>query len=393
MTCQIVHVDMDAFFASVEQRDHPEYRGKPVIVGADPREGKGRGVVAACSYEARQYGLHSAMPISRAFKLCPHGIFLPVRMGRYEDVSESVFAIFRNFTHLVEALSIDEAFLDVTASLHLFGSGEQIAGQIKREIAENIGITASAGVAPNKFLAKLATDLSKPNGLMVIAPERVTEILHPLPISRLWGVGKKSEERLRSLGLQTVGELSSWTRTRVERLLGKAGVHLWELAHGVDHRRVEPSREAKSIGSETTFSEDTDHQETLHRTLLCLADRVSRRLRQQGYEGSTVTLKYRTADFVTLTRSETLKESTQRGSILYEKALELLQRVPDRGEKVRLLGITVSNLVLRDAPMQQINLFKDPEQGKMERAEEVVDRIRERFGDRAITRAAFLAEK
>lgn len=389
-SCQIVHVDMDAFFASVEQRDHPEFRGKPVIVGADPKGGKGRGVVAACSYEAREFGIRSAMPISRAFKLCPQGIYLPVRMWRYEEVSESIFAIFRHFTHLVEALSIDEAFLDVTGSQQLLGPAEKIAHQIKAEIFEKEGLVASVGLAPNKFLAKLASDLSKPNGFLVVLPDRIAEFLHALPISRLWGVGEKSERRLRSLGLTTVGELAAWSRARAESLLGKVGGHLWELSQGIDDRPVEPNREAKSIGSEMTFPEDTDNPEVLRRTLLGLADRVSRRLRQQGYEGFTVTLKYRTSDFLTTTRSTTFRAPTQRGSVLYQTALELLEKIPERGKKVRLLGITVSNLVSLEAPWLQLRLFDPLGLDKAERVESATDQIKERFGEEAITRAALL---
>ena len=387
---QIAHVDMDAFYASVEQRDHPECRGKPVIVGADPKEGKGRGVVAACSYEARKFGIHSAMPISRAFKLCPDGIYLSVRMWRYEEVSESIFAIFRHFSDMVEGLSIDEAFLDVTRSQQLFGPAETIARKMKAEIFEKEGLVASVGLAPNKFLAKLASDLSKPNGFLVVSPDQIADFLHPLPISRLWGVGEKSERRLQSLGLTTVGELANWSRARAESLLGKSGGHLWELSQGIDDRPVEPNREAKSIGSEMTFVEDTDNPEVLRRTLLSLADRVSRRLRQQGYEGFTVTLKYRTSDFLTITRSTTFGEPTQRGSVLYQTVLELLEKIPNSRKKVRLLGITVSNLLSLDSPLHQLKLFDSSGTDKNGRVESVVDQIKERFGEEAITRAALL---
>ncbi|MBI2458011.1 MAG: DNA polymerase IV [candidate division NC10 bacterium] len=249
----IIHLDMDAFYASVEQLDHPAYRGRPVVVGADPRAGKGRGVVAACSYEARPFGIRSAMPISRAYRLCPKAIYVRPRMGRYAEMSDRIFAILRDYTDLVEPLSIDEAFLDVTASQRLFGPAEAIGQTLKARIRSELRLVASIGLAPNKFLAKVASDLGKPDGFVVVAPGKEREFLDPLPIFRLWGVGPKTEARLKRLGLQTIGQIARMPVETLEAMLEGAGRDLWELANGMDDREVVPGQEAKSIGGETTF--------------------------------------------------------------------------------------------------------------------------------------------
>ena len=350
----IIHVDMDAFYAAVEQLDHPEYLGKPVIVGADPRGGKGRGVVSACSYEARRFGVRSALPISQAYRLCPQAIYVRPRMERYEEMSRRVFAVLRSYTDFVEPLSIDEAFLDVTRSRSLFGNAETIGRRLKAQVREATGLVASVGVAPNKFLAKIASDLGKPDGFVVVPHGEEAAFLRDLPLSRLWGVGPKTEARLARIGLRTIGDLAATARPTLEELLGDAGVHLWELAHGIDAREVVPSEPAKSIGAETTFGEDTDDPERLRRTLLALAERVAHRLRDEGYRA----------------------------------ALALLGLVPRRQRKVRLLGVSASRLV--EAPGgagEQLSLFT----GRRDRSralEHAVDAIRERFGEDAIRRAA-----
>src|SRR5437867_921306 len=241
----ILHVDMDAFYASVEQLDHPEYKGKPVIVGADPKGGRGRGVVAACSYEARRFGVRSALPISRAWKLCPDGVYVRPRMQRYVEVSAQVMEVFRRYTDLVEPLSIDEAFLDITGSARLFGPPEQIAVEVKKEIHRTTGLTASVGLAPNKFLAKIASDLRKPDGLVVVPDKDIEHFLRDLPISRLWGVGPKTEQRLREMGFQTIGQLTAAPRDSLIRSLGSLGEHLFQLARGNDGRPVVPNWEPK----------------------------------------------------------------------------------------------------------------------------------------------------
>jgi DNA polymerase-4 len=237
----ILHVDMDAFYASVEQLDHPEYKGKPVIVGADPKGGSGRGVVAACSYEARKFGVRSALPISRAWKLCREGVYVRPRMDRYIEVSKQVMEVFRRYTDLVEPLSIDEAFLDITGSVKLLGPAEQIASAIKKEIKERTGLNASVGLAPNKFLAKIASDLKKPNAFVVVRESEIDTFLHDLPISRLWGVGPKTEQRLREIGFKTIGDVADASRESLVRSLGSLGEHLFQLSHGKDDREVEPN--------------------------------------------------------------------------------------------------------------------------------------------------------
>src|SRR6185436_3827868 len=265
----ILHVDMDAFYASIEQRDQPTLQGRPVIVGADPKGGRGRGVVAACSYEARKFGVRSALPISQAWKLCPQGAYVPVRMDRYVEVSRQVMEVLHRFTNLVEPLSIDEAFLDVSGSTALFGSPEQIARAIKKQIREATALCASVGVAPNKFVAKIASDLKKPDGLVIVKQEDVEDFLRDLPISRLWGVGPKTEQRLHELGIQTIGDLRAKPQ----------GAHLHELAYGRDNRPVVPDWEARSVSNETTFEEDTADRKLLLRTLRSLSESVGRRLR------------------------------------------------------------------------------------------------------------------
>ncbi|HSF28941.1 MAG TPA: DNA polymerase IV [Candidatus Tectomicrobia bacterium] len=386
-TRRVVHIDMDAFYAAVEQLDHPEFRGRPVIVGADPREGKGRGVVSTASYEARPFGVHSAMPISQAYRLCPDAIFLPVRMARYHEISERIFAIFQRYTDVVEPLSIDEAFLDVSGSTRLFGSVEDIAQGIKQDILREERLVASVGVAPNKFLAKLASELSKPDGFLVLHEADVEAFLRHLPVSRLWGVGKQTAPQLEALGLRTIGQVAQWPRARLARRFGSLGTHIWELAHGVDDRPVTPHRDPKSIGAETTFAEDTDDVEVLRRTLLELAEKVGQRLRGEGFMATKVTLKYRDAEFVTLTRTQSLAEPTAVALGLYQAAFKLLNQVAAPTRKVRLLGVAASELTSQ--AQQQLSLFADTAHKRL-RAERAEDVIKARFGPQAITRAALL---
>jgi DNA polymerase-4 len=296
---------MDAFYASVEVKDNPSLKGKPVIVGGNRK----RGVVSSASYEARKFGVHSAQPIATAARLCPHGVFLPTRMSRYKEVSDLVFEIFHRFTPLVEPLSIDEAFLDVTGSTRLFGSPEKIAIDIKRMIVEEIGITASAGVGPSKFIAKIASDLNKPDGLTVVPYDQVREFLDPLPIGKLWGVGKATQKALSFLGVKTVEELSSLPADVLEKKFGKHGIHIHLLAKGIDNRDVVPEREVKSIGNEETYAEDILDMEVIKKEILALAVKVARRLRNEHVKGKTITLKVKYKDFVQITRSVTLPKT------------------------------------------------------------------------------------
>lgn len=379
----VLHVDMDAFYASVEQRDRPEIRGRPVIVGADPR---GRGVVAAASYEARRFGIRSAMPIGQAFRLCPHAVFLPVDMPKYGRVSARIMKILAEFTPLIEPLSLDEAFLDVTGSERLLGSPLEIARRIKAQIRAEVGLTASAGVAPNKFLAKIASDLRKPDGLVEVRAGEEAALLRHLPIGRLWGVGAAAEAALRAMGIQTIGQLARTPPRLVRERFGATGAQLWELAQGRDERPVVPWHDPRSIGAEETFERDTRNLERLRVTLLAQADRVAAALRAEALRGHTVTLKIRFADFRTLTRSDSARTPTADAGELFRRAWGALQQV-ERPEPIRLIGLSVSSL-RRDIDPEQLLLF-----GSVARAERVgrlTDELRARFGPNAVVRASLL---
>lgn len=387
MVRKIIHIDMDAFYAAVEQKDNPALKGRPVIVGGDPRK---RGVVSAASYEARAYGVHSAMPISQAQKLCPQGIFLPVRMPRYQEVSRQIFKIFEEYTPLIEPLSLDEAFLDITQCQLLFGPALQIAKDIKKRIYETTGLTSSAGLAPNKFLAKIASDLKKPDGLVEVRPEVVKEFLSPLPISKLWGVGKVTTDILHSLGIWQVGQLANFPPEILERKLGKFGRQLIALARGEDERPVMPHSAVKSISQEETFTPELFEQREMERVLLFQAEQVSFELRQQGLKGKTVQIKVRYPDFRLITRSLTMASPTDQGWAIYQVACQLLARTDVLQKKARLLGVGITNLQRADYP-QQLSLFVHEE--KKSRAASVIDRICKKFGPQAIQRATLLEKK
>jgi nucleotidyltransferase/DNA polymerase involved in DNA repair len=379
----VLHVDMDAFYAAVEQRDDPSLRGRPVIVGADPRGGRGRGVVATASYEARRFGVASAMPISRAYKLCPDGVYLPVAMEKYARVSSQVMEILGRFTDLVEPVSIDEAFLDVTASRRVLGDGETIARRLKADIRRETALTASVGVAASKLVAKVASDMRKPDGLVVVSPGGEADFLAPLPVRRLWGVGPKLEESLAKLGVRTIGELAALAPERLERRFGSHGHDLLALARGLDDRPVVSAHgEAKSMGQEHTYDSDTADLARLRRTLLDLADGVAQRLRHHGLRARTITLKYRDEAFRTLTRAETLAAPVDSGNELFRTAWALFQGVHG-ARKVRLLGIYASGF---GAAAGQRDLFATPSSP----ADRLRDVISERFGESAVTRASLL---
>ena len=381
----ILHVDMDAFYASIEQLDDPSLKGRPVIVGADPKEGHGRGVVAACSYEARKFGVRSALPIGRAWKLCPQGAFVRPRMQRYVEVSHEVMEVLRRFTNLVEPLSIDEAFLDITGSTALFGAPVQIARAVKKQIREATGLTASAGVAPNKFLAKIASDLKKPDGLVVVEPGEIESFLGDLPIARLWGVGLKTEERLHEMGLHTIGAIRARKQEELSRALGSShGTHLYELALGHDDRPVVPNWEPKSVSNETTFDEDTRDRELLVTTIRKLAENVGRRLRRENYRARKVTLKLRYEPFETHTRQVSVKRPIDGDEEITRLALSLFSQFPlDR--RVRLIGVGTGEIVRPGDGPTQLGLFEEAGK-KASVLDRTVDSIRERFGDEFIQR-------
>jgi len=378
----ILHVDMDAFYAAVEQRDRPELKGKPVIIGADPRGGRGRGVVATASYEARAFGVSSAMPISQAWKRCPKGVYLPPDMEKYAAVSREVMDVLGRFSDCVEPVSIDEAFLDVTGSRRAFGDGEAVARRLKDAVRKETRLTASVGVAASKLVAKVASDMRKPDGLVVVAPGTEAAFLAPLPIRRLWGVGPKMEEELARLGVLTIGALADLEPDRLARKLGTHGHDLIRLARGEDDRPVvaDPG-EAKSLGQEHTFDQDVSDLGTLRATLLDLADAVARRLRGHGLRGRTVTLKYRDETFRTLTRAETLAKPTDAGDVLFRTVWRLFEGV--HGERrVRLLGIYTSGF----GAGAQMDLFAPPASA----ADKVRDAVDRRFGEGTLTRASLM---
>ena len=382
---QILHIDMDAFFASVEQRDDPRLRGKPVLVGGGER----RGVVAAASYEARPFGARSAMPMAQALRLVPGAVIVPPRRRRYEEVSAQVFAIFRRFTPLVEGLSLDEAFLDVTASRGLFGDGETVARQIRAAIRDETGLTASAGVAPSKFVAKIASDLRKPDALTVVAEGEVEGFLAELPLERMWGVGPKAAGRLRAMGLSAIGDLARADEERLERVLGRWGAEVRRLARGIDPREVVPHREAKSVGAEQTYGEDLRERGAIERTLLRHSERVAERLHAAGLSAGTVTVKLKFADFRLETRRAQLDSPADDASSIYEAARGLLDRFelgsPPQARAVRLTGVAASDL--REGP--PVPTLFDAEQKARRRAiQSVTADLKARFGARgSITRA------
>ena len=380
----ILHVDMDAFFAAIEQRDHPEYQGKPVIVGADPKNGKGRGVVSTCSYEARKFGVHSAMPISRAWKLCPHGIYVFPNGRLYQQVSNEVFDILYEFTDAVEPLSIDEAFLDVTGSQKLFGDGRSIAIKIKERIFEREKITASVGVAPNKYVAKIASDLQKPDGLVVVEPDRIKDFLFPLDISRLWGAGVHTQEMLKKMGIQTIGDLAVYPRNILEKKLGKMGSHFYNLAHGIDDRIVEYDATVKSVSNEHTFMEDNNNPDIISKCLLKLSEKVGYRLRQKKLRGRTIHLKLRYDDFNTLTRNRTIMQNTDNTQTIYQICLELFNTNYQKSRKVRLIGVGVSGFDERCG--HQLTLFNN-NYSKYEKIDKLQDDLINKFGKKSIYRA------
>jgi DNA polymerase-4 len=378
----ILHVDMDAFYASVEVGDNHSLQGKPVLVGASPEE---RVVVVAYSYEARKIGIHSAMPMSQAIRLCPHAIVLPVRMSRYVEVSRQIHQIFSTYTPDVEPMSLDEAFLDVSGCINLFGSAETIGRRIKQDIKDKTGLTASVGLAPNKFLAKLASDLQKPDGFVIITEENKQQILDPLPVSKIWGIGKVTNNALEKVGIKTIEQLRTAPKYKLSMVFGNQIDDILRLAQGIDGRKVEPHTEAKSISSEETFPTDIQDREILTGILLNQVEEVSQRLRAERMQARTVTLKCRYGDFKTITRSFTMDKPTNTTQMLLQEAQGLFDNWYKKSAgALRLLGFGASGLS-PEGTGQKL-LFSDPEEEKQKKIDAVYDKIRGKFGKGSLKR-------
>ena len=393
----IMHVDMDAFFASIEQLDHPEYKGHPVIVGGL----SSRGVVATCSYEARKFGVHSAMPISRAKKLCPDGIYVYPRMDRYKEVSEQIFSIMKEFTPYIEPLSVDEAFLEVSGMSTMYSGPKALGRAIKDRVFEETGLIISAGLAPNKFLAKLASDLDKPDGLVVIPYGREKEILAPLPIKRIWGVGPRTEKILKTGGFHLMRHIQALPDERsLIPIVGNQARRIWELANGIDERPVETDRKIQSIGAEETYEEDLTDGSAIELEFRYFANRLSKRLRKRNLLGHTVSIKVRYGDFTTVSRQKRLDTPSDHEHVFFETALLLWNKLmQDKTSKqlkgvtfmdppgpIRLLGLTVSGLD-EEVPMQD-SLFESPQDETEDKLASVLDSLESKFGETAVMSGA-----
>ncbi len=382
MSRQIIHVDMDAFYASVEIRERPELADKPVIVGGRP---EGRGVVSAANYIARRYGVHSAMPTATALRLCPEAIVLPPRHSLYAGISAQIHAIFNRYTPQVEPLALDEAFLDVTASKKLFGSAPEIARAIKEGIREELRLVASVGVGPSKYIAKLASDIDKPDGFVVVTAEEIADFLAPLPINRIWGVGKVAAKTFERLGIRTIGQLRHYSPTVLRQHFGGSGEHFLNLANGIDDRPVVSEQEAKSISNETTFVTDISDPAVVHEWLHALTEQVAWRLRACGLKGRTVQIKVRFADFTTLTRAQSLPAVTDITAEIWQVVQYLFtQRLPRPLPALRLVGVGVSNF--GEEQTHQEDLFASAQQRTQRKLDSLLDEIHSRFGKSAVSR-------
>ncbi|MCA9405486.1 MAG: DNA polymerase IV [Candidatus Omnitrophica bacterium] len=379
----IAHIDMDAFFAAVEQRDRPELKGKPVVIGADPQKGKGRGVVSTCSYEARPYGIHSAQPISMAYQKCPHAVFLPPSFSKYKKVSLQIRDIFHQFTPNVEPISVDEAFLDLTGCFHFYHSPAGAGREIKRRIYEATGLTASVGIAPIKNVAKIASDLCKPDGLLEVKLDGLMDFLKPLKVEKLWGVGPKAKTALNKMAIITVGDLMKIPKATLIGRFGDYGLHLYNLSHGIDPRDVCDSDEVKSVSHEHTFSVDTCDIAEVHRIMLILSEKISRRLRKLDLKGRTIGVKIRLKGFTTYTRAISLENGTNFADDIYSQSRLIFDKFYKKGQRIRLIGIRLSNF--KEHYIQE-SLFPDVQKKRKEDIHKAIDAIKDKFGEKAIHR-------
>ncbi len=378
----ILHGDMDAFYAAVEQRDRPEFRGKPLIVGGPGK----RSVVSTASYEARKFGIKSAMPMVEARRRCPEALVVPPDFRRYEAASRVINEVFHRYSPLVEPLSLDEAFIDMTGAERLFGSPEAMAAALKRDVFEaSLGLTISVGVSSTKFVAKVASDFQKPDGLTVVPPDEVTSFLFPMPVGRLWGIGDKSRERLEDRGFKTIGDVAKSSKKTMERILGSTGARIYDLANGVDPREVIADQDAKSIGKETTFETDLHRAEEILPILRSAADTVARSLRSEGLAASGVRVKLKTSEFRILTRQESLKDPTDSAEPLFHAAIALLSKMPF-DKPIRLAGLSAFHLATKHQD-EQLGLFRDNKKERQSKLDSAMDTIKEKFGDHAVHRA------
>ncbi len=382
----IVHMDMDAFFAAVEQLDNPAYRGKPVIVGADPKGGKARGVVSTCSYEARVFGIHSAMPISKAWRLCPQGIYVIPRMKRYSELSHQIMEILGRFSPLVEQVSVDEAFLDCSGTEHLFGQPPELGMAIKQAVRHETGLTASVGIATNKSIAKIASDMQKPDGLTICNPGEEKQFLAQLPVKKLWGAGEKTVAVLEKYNLKRIGDIAAQTPAYMERILGKTGLHLWNLSQGIDSRPVEREEGIKSVSEEHTFDIDCTDTAIIERIIFRIADRIGRRIRSYGLSAHTVSVKIRLSDFTTVTRQTTLREPTTATTTIHDEAFALFTAYYHTGMAIRLIGVALSQF---ENPNPQTRSLFDEEPAKKDKLDSVLDTMRAKWGEK-VTRGSFI---
>ena len=382
----ILHVDMDAFYASIEQRDHPEWRNRPLVVGGSKT---GRGVVSAASYEAREYGIHSAMSARRAVELCPHAIFVRGRISHYAEVGRQVREIFQRFTPVIQPLSLDEAFLDVRGTERLHGAAPLIGRKIKQAIQDELGLIASVGIAPRKFVAKIASDLEKPDGFVVVTESELISFLDPLPVSRLWGVGKVGGRRLQQAGLRHFRDVREFDRELLVQKIGDWGNHLWKLANGIDSRQVVTDHDAKQISHERTFSADRTDETFLHAVVCHLCEQTAMRLRRNQRKTTTITLKYRREDFRTFSRSKTLQGPTDNTTDIIQTASELLTQMRcEEPRPVRLIGVSLGSLVSHDQPYQ-LSLFDDQNKKQSEKKlDRAVDDLAAKLGKQTIFRGA-----
>lgn len=379
----IAHLDMDAFFAAVEQRDNPSLIGRPVVIGADPKQGLGRGVVATCSYEARVFGIRSAMPISQAYRLCPQAVYLKGNSYKYRQASHTIFSILKEYTPDIQPISIDEAFMDLTGCFHAPQTPRDLCLKIKKHIKEEVQLNASIGIAPNKMVAKIASDHCKPDGLMHVTQVKVLDFLWPLDIACIWGVGPKMQGVLKNMRIYTIGELAKYPKVKLVERFGDYGNKLHALANGIDDRNVETDDETKSVSNEYTFEEDTADIDLIYEKLLFLSQKVSRRLRRKELKGKTIGIKVRTSNFNTITRAHTINQRVNFDDVIYREVKKLFDLNYKVRSRIRLIGVRVSNF--EDLYVQE-SLFESNEDAQRKNIYQAIDLIKDKFGEDAIKR-------